>query len=202
MPDSGISDGSVYTSSFHDSYVRQQVVAQVTSSTRPTGVEGRLIAESDTDLLQVYDGSGWVPFGGWGSWTAFTPSWSGITVGNATNSGAYCRVGNLVVVRWSLTFGSTTTHSGTVKLAAPVTPASGTTLIASGHNLCTDAGTADYPGPALVVDDGGGSWYIYPYVVTTSGTYGTLTNVNFNINVPFTEATGDKIHGQITYEVA
>lgn len=60
MPDSGISDGSVYTSSFHDTYVRQQVVAQVTSGTRPTGVEGRLITESDTDRLLAYSGSAWV----------------------------------------------------------------------------------------------------------------------------------------------
>ena len=60
MPDSGISDGSVYTSSFHDTYVRQQVVAQVTSGTRPTGVEGRLITESDTDRLLAYSGSEWV----------------------------------------------------------------------------------------------------------------------------------------------
>lgn len=60
MPDSGISDGSVYTSSFHDTYVRQQVVTQCTSATRPTGVEGRMIYETDTDRCWVYSGSAWV----------------------------------------------------------------------------------------------------------------------------------------------
>ena len=60
MPDSGITDGSVYTSSFHDTYVRQQVVTQCTSATRPTGVEGRLIYETDTDRMWVYSGSAWV----------------------------------------------------------------------------------------------------------------------------------------------
>ena len=60
MPDSGISDGSVYTSSFHDTYVRQQVVTQCTSAARPTGVEGRLIYETDTDRMWVYSGSAWV----------------------------------------------------------------------------------------------------------------------------------------------
>lgn len=67
MPDSGISDGSVYTSSFHDTYVRQQVVAQVTSGTRPTGVEGRLITETDTDRLLAYSGSTWVRVGNYSS---------------------------------------------------------------------------------------------------------------------------------------
>jgi hypothetical protein len=67
MPDSGISDGSVYTSSFHDTYVRQQVVAQVTSGTRPTGVEGRLITESDSDRLMAYSGSAWVRVGNYSS---------------------------------------------------------------------------------------------------------------------------------------
>lgn len=67
MPDLGISDGSVYTSSFHDTYVRQQVVAQVTSGTRPTGVEGRLITESDSDRLLAYSGSAWVRVGNYSS---------------------------------------------------------------------------------------------------------------------------------------
>lgn len=59
MPDSGIADGTVYTSSFHDSYVRQQVITTCTSGTRPTGTEGRFIYETDTDRLKYYDGAAW-----------------------------------------------------------------------------------------------------------------------------------------------
>jgi hypothetical protein len=43
-----------------------------------------------------------------GAWIAFTPSWTNLTVGNASiNSGAYCQVGKVVVVRFNLKFGNT-----------------------------------------------------------------------------------------------
>ena len=60
MPDAGLADGSVLTSANYDTYLRQQVVAQVTSGTRPTAVEGRLIAETDTDRIVCHDGTNWV----------------------------------------------------------------------------------------------------------------------------------------------
>ena len=67
MPDAGLADGSVLTSANYDTYLRQQVVAQVTSGTRPTGVEGRIITETDTDRIVCYDGSSWVRIGGYTS---------------------------------------------------------------------------------------------------------------------------------------
>ena len=36
-----------------------------TSSTRPTTYEGRVIYETDTDLVLVYEGSSWELIGGW-----------------------------------------------------------------------------------------------------------------------------------------
>jgi hypothetical protein len=60
MPDSGIANGAGFTSAFWDTYVRQQVVEQVTSATRPTGVDGREIVETDTDRELTYDGSNWI----------------------------------------------------------------------------------------------------------------------------------------------
>lgn len=116
MPDSGIADGTVYDSAFHDPYVRQQVVAQVTSGTRPTGVEGRLIAETDTNLFQVYDGAAWVPFGGWGAWATYTPTLTNAT--GATVSGAYMRVGKTGHFRINVTAG-TATAAGTFTATLP-----------------------------------------------------------------------------------
>ena len=63
MPDAGLADGSVLTSANYDTYIRQQVVVQCTSGTRPTGVEGRIIAETDTDRVLIYDGSSWIRIG-------------------------------------------------------------------------------------------------------------------------------------------
>ena len=67
MPDAGLADGSVLTSANYDTYLRQQVVTQCTSGTRPTGVEGRIIAETDTDRVLVYDGAAWVRIGAFSS---------------------------------------------------------------------------------------------------------------------------------------
>src|SRR6056297_246212 len=60
MPDANLADNSVLTSAFYNTYIREQVVVTCTSSTRPTAVEGRLIYETDTNLIRVYDGSSWV----------------------------------------------------------------------------------------------------------------------------------------------
>lgn len=59
MPDSNLADNGVLTSAFYNTYIRQQVVVTCTSGTRPTAVEGRLIFETDTNLLRVHDGSTW-----------------------------------------------------------------------------------------------------------------------------------------------
>jgi hypothetical protein len=67
MPDAGLADGSVLTSANYDTYLRQQVVTQCTSGTRPTGVEGRIIAETDTDRVLIYDGSSWIRIGSYSS---------------------------------------------------------------------------------------------------------------------------------------
>ena len=63
MPDAGLADGSVLTSANYDTYLRQQVVAQMTTVTRPTGVEGRLITTTDSDRIECYDGTNWVRVG-------------------------------------------------------------------------------------------------------------------------------------------
>lgn len=65
MPDSAPpADGSALTSSWLQTMVREQVVRTVTSSTRPTGVEGCIIYETDTDDFYYYTGSAWAGFGG------------------------------------------------------------------------------------------------------------------------------------------
>lgn len=89
MPDTGLTDGvSELDSATWDTYVRQQVVTQCTSSTRPTGVEGRIIYETDTDRIYVYV-SAWVLIG-WGTstarpWVSLTDAAQSIGTGSATD---------------------------------------------------------------------------------------------------------------------
>lgn len=43
-----------------------------------------------------------------GAWTTYTPTWTNLTVGNATQSFAYLKINNLGFIQGELTFGSTT----------------------------------------------------------------------------------------------
>lgn len=61
MPDAALPDDSVLTEAFWTPNVRQQVVTQCTSITRPAHVAGRLISETDTGLVMRSDGAHWVP---------------------------------------------------------------------------------------------------------------------------------------------
>ena len=52
-----------------------------------------------------------------GIWTSYTPTWTAFTgtpnLGNGTITGKYAKVGKVVTVNGTLTFGSTTSASGT-----------------------------------------------------------------------------------------
>ena len=120
MPDANLADGDVLTSSFYNTNIREQVVAIVTTATRPTNVEGRHISDTDTGRLHRGDGSS-----AWDAvdvtpWTAYTPSWTNLTLGDGTHSSCeYRYVGDSIEVRGRLTFGSTTAVSGAVSQAVP-----------------------------------------------------------------------------------
>lgn len=118
MPDSNLADNSVLTSSFYNTYIREQVVVTCTSSTRPTGVEGRLIYETDTNRLMRYDGTGWGNVN-ITDWEAFTPSWTNLTVGTGNNTGRYRYVGDELHVKVQMDFGATTSISGLPSFALP-----------------------------------------------------------------------------------
>src|SRR5690242_15835711 len=56
------------------------------------------------------------------AWTTFTPTWTNVTVGNASvNSGKYLKIGKVVWFRIDLVLGSTSTVTGSVSVAFPVT---------------------------------------------------------------------------------
>src|SRR6476659_5653960 len=73
MPVKTWATNDVVAASDLNTQFRDQVVSTVTSGTRPTGTEGQVIYETDTDLLYIYNG-GWVRFGASGAWTSWTPT--------------------------------------------------------------------------------------------------------------------------------
>jgi hypothetical protein len=55
------------------------------------------------------------------TWTTWTPSYTNLTLGNGTEVAEYLVIGDLVHVRYLLTWGSTTSITGNVSISLPVT---------------------------------------------------------------------------------
>jgi uncharacterized membrane protein len=127
-------------------------------------------------------------------WTAYTPTYGGITIGNATVVARYLQVQQLVFVRFHMTVGSTTSFSAAVlTVSCPVTP------------------SADY-----LIGDAVGSIYLLDSSVgitsRRSGTCGLTPSVFFFLDqdaggtvaqtVPWTWATSDILSFNACYESA
>ena len=132
-----------------------------------------------------------------GAWTAtYTPTWTGLTVGNAPNNVAkYIQIGKIVFVKVNFGFGSTTVVTGSIGLNHPI---AGTSLPFGYQGNCTllDAGTAYYRGTMDIVSSGA-----FPRIDNVSATYPTSGNP-VTSTVPFTWTTNDEIIISYWYEVA
>jgi hypothetical protein len=121
-------DTNILTASDVNTYLMKQSLIVCTSSTRPaTPNEGMTIYETDTDKVLIYSGSAWENGLAVGAWTSYTPALSSDgagtdwVLGNGTATGAYCRLGRSVIVRFAVTLGSTTTF-GTKNLVLSLPP--------------------------------------------------------------------------------
>lgn len=132
------------------------------------------------------------------AWTAWTPTWTNLSVGNGTVTAKYRQIGKLVFCRITIVFGSTTSISGGVSFSLPVTRAA---------NAGTAGGTPQ--GQATLVDASPAGTYtgVITNVTTTtaavgaldaSGTY--LKIAALSSTVPITWTTSDEINAQFSYE--
>jgi hypothetical protein len=194
VPDSNLADTSVLTSTFYNTYLREQVVVTCTSATRPTGVEGRHIYETDTDLVYVYNGTGWEQVGGTGGWTSYTPQIDqGVStnIAKTTNYAKWMRgPRRTITCNFYLTLTAGGTAGSNVTVTLPVTAASSSAAIGGGQIFDNSTSTR-YAGSwvavsttqlTLVHDGGGGSGW------------GVLPNLAI--------ASSDQLQGTIVYEAA
>jgi hypothetical protein len=173
----------------------------VTSSTRPTGAnlyEGRLIYETDTDRLQMYNGVGWVILDE--PWQSFTPTWTNLTFGDGTQAFFYRRADGYVDVSGQITFGATTAVTGVVGLGVPVaiTAASTTTSIVSAWCRITDIA----PGtiyPAFVTLGNTTRVDLYTFNAAAAAAANALPT---SAASPMTWAAGDLIYFGIRWRMA
>lgn len=127
------------------------------------------------------------------AFTAWTPTVSaGLTVGNGTWTGAYERIGKLIIARFSFTLGTTSSVTAGVVLVPPVNFSGsypGNTNCGSGNAVDFSAGSA-------------GKFTIGCYVVT-AGTFsfsGGASGSQVTTAAPMTWATSDILSGTLIYE--
>jgi hypothetical protein len=179
----------------YNANVRDQVITQCTSGTRPaTPVEGQYIHETDTELLYCYNGTGWELVGGVGGWTSFTPQIDqGVTnIAKTVNYSKWVRGPRRTII-W--TFHLTLTAAGTagspVTVTLPVTAANAFGCI--GSSMVFDASAQNnYPctlAPSTTTK------VAFQYVTTG-------INAAWGQSPSIALASSDDLRGSITYEAA
>lgn len=158
------------------------------------------IKAEDRDLLENRDREVELYLSDLGAHTSFTPTWYGMTIGNATVNAAYSQIGKTVNARVSMIVGSTTSFtSSSIAIACPVTPKSGVTQ-AGGSGIAIDASTPTYQYfVACYIDDDPS----FGYINIRTPQLSTFMELRSTSNSrPFTWATGDTLAFSITYEAA
>lgn len=115
---------AVLTSADVNDYLMKQAVITCTSGTRPASpINGMTIYETDTECYATYSGSAWWRRLG-GVWLAYTPTITGVTVGNGSLTGRWAMTGKTVTGTLMFTAGSTSSYSGTFDFTLPTAAAS------------------------------------------------------------------------------
>lgn len=134
-----------------------------------------------------------------GAYTAFTPTWTNLTVGNATQIARYSQIGKNVKGYIFLTLGSTSSVGTIPTVTLPVT-ASSNIIPASDYatigQIRMNAGGTMVNGITLINTSG----IILPVVLNAAGTY--ATDNGLTATVPATWATGNYIRITFEYEAA
>jgi hypothetical protein len=133
-----------------------------------------------------------------GAWTAWTPTWTGLTIGNATVDAKYCQIGKIIHWRMKVTFGSTTSWSGNFQFTVPVAPHAGVSGhdVGQGHGM--DSSVGDTTQMFAQFTGTGSTCAINRATVVGS-------NVDFlavSNTTPWTWAQNDYIYLNGTYEAA
>jgi hypothetical protein len=124
------------------------------------------------------------------TWTTYTPTNVGITVGNGTQIARFSEIGKIVCVSYKFTLGSTSSVTGSVSVGLPSTNNS----VASCSVLISDTGTGRFACMGRA-DTSAGNVLIRP--VKTDATYGGWSDT---LGGMFTWASTDFIEFSITYE--
>lgn len=132
------------------------------------------------------------------AWQSWTPTWSGITVGNSTTVAYYTQVGKTVFCRIRFVRGSTGVMTSTPIFTLPVTAKTiyQTYSVVLGTCYFEDLATLGYTGTTRSVSTTTAQFIPQG----CAGTY--ITNTAVTTTVPFTWGTSDYITSNFFYEAA
>lgn len=139
-----------------------------------------------------------------GAWTTWVPTISASgggspAIGNGTFACKYVRIGKIVICRFSITVGTTTSFgTGVVRFSIPVASVSHTKC-GVGTAYFEDAGVQAYLGMFELAGSAGG--YVEISYASTSAS-GRSAYISGSIPQPFAWGNGDYITGIYTYEAA
>ena len=129
-----------------------------------------------------------------GDWLTWTPTINNLSIGNGTISARYQQISKTVMFSIKVTFGSTTTISGSPNIV--MTPGSSVSDAVFSVNIL-DAGTARYAAQGIMQ---AGGTNLFLDLIDTTSSRALLTS--FSSTSPFTWATGDLFTVSGSYEVA
>jgi hypothetical protein len=157
-----------------------------------------VIYETDTDLVKVWDGSEWDTVGPINpeSWQAWTPTITGLTIGNGTVVARYWKANKTVLIEGSITWGSTTSASGTLGVSLPLEAKRSDTYI--GISRARDVSVRPYPVSTFLLNSTTINFLRFD---TNNGITGILyESAVVNGTSPFTWVNTDQLLFQGVYE--
>jgi hypothetical protein len=162
-----------------------------------TATEGMTSYLEDSDSYQSYNGSDWVSVVSTGAWSTYTPTLTGITLGNGVISARFIQIGKTVHFWVIVALGSTSSVTGSVQMTLPVTKSSsmGTPI---GESFFHQIGVLNQ-GPGSFISQAGSNVVTF-YALTASGSY--VTTQTLSATIPFTWANTHTIGMKGTYEAA
>lgn len=145
------------------------------------------LTESDINTYLTHTGS---------SWDSYTPTLTNITLGNGTLTGDWWRAGRGIFFKVKLTFGSTTSVSGTMTIGLPTAYADGTDAEVFSALMFDNSANTRYDGRSQAIS----TTTVAINAMNSSATY--LTETATSSTVPFTWATSDQLVVAGFYESA
>jgi hypothetical protein len=159
-----------------------------------TTVDARLGVGTQNQVLQVDStaatGLKWAS----GAWITWTPTISNVSIGNGTVSARYQQTGNVISFSVKVTFGSTTTISGSPSISLPVVANSPAYFAVN----VTDSGVASYTANGIIPSSVLSTIFL-DLIDTTSS---RAISAAFSSTSPFTWGTNDNFTISGSYEVA